>query len=119
MLGKLTYCRRVSDGESIFEGLCLSYTEQEIQAVWEKGETVPSNSSDVYRKDACGAWIARNHYGNRQSQYGWEIDHIDPDGGEELSNLRPLHWLNNAHRQDDPLTCAVTSSGTTNVNASS
>lgn len=97
----------------------MSYLEEDVQAVWEKGEEIPPNDPDEFRKDACGAWMARNQYGDRSSQYGWEIDHIDPDGGDDLSNLRPLQWRNNAHRQDDPLTCAVTSSGATNVRVSS
>jgi len=90
-----------------------AFSEADIERVWQKGTAVPN--STIWRKDQCTAWIKRDEYGNRSSVYGWEIDHIDPDGGDDLSNLRPLQWKNNASRQDNRLTCPVTSSGTQNV----
>lgn len=97
----------------------MPFTDEKIQQVWEKGTVVSDNDPNVYRKDACKAWIRRNHYGNRDSQYGWEIDHIQLEsegGGDELSNLRPLQWQNNAARQDDSFAPpVVTSSGKNNV----
>ena len=53
-------------------------------------------------RDRCGALIARNAHGQRTPQ-GWEIDHILPvarGGTDALSNLRPLHWQNNAAKGD-------------------
>lgn len=96
----------------------MSFTQETIQKVWEKGAFVQSNDPKIWRKDQCGAWITRNQYGNRNSQYGWEIDHITPEsegGGDELSNLRPLQWQNNASKQNGRLACSVTSSGKDNV----
>jgi len=86
--------------------------------VWEKGVVVPNNDPHLWRKDQCGAWIKRSDHGNRNSQYGWEIDHIKPEsegGGDTLSNLRPLQWENNASKQGGRLTCSVTAEGTGNV----
>ena len=96
----------------------MSFSNEFIQRVWEKGTGVPNNDPNRWRKDHCGAWIGRAEYGSRNSTYGWEVDHITPEsegGGDDLSNLRPLQWANNAHRQARRLGCAVTSSGNQNV----
>ena len=74
-----------------------------IQAVWGKGRIIPDYSPDLWRWDHLGKPIKRAEYGNRESEYGWEIDHIQlvGDGGSDaLSNLRPLQWSANASRQD-------------------
>lgn len=89
-----------------------------IQKVWEKGAVAPGYDPKDWRRDQCGAWMARNQYGNRDSGYGWEIDHIKPvsdGGGDELANLRPLQWENNASKQDGRLTCPVTAAGEKNL----
>ncbi len=73
-----------------------------VEDVWQKGE----HFNDNFKKDQCGALIKKDAYGNRQSKYGWEIDHIKPqsEGGTDvLSNLRPLHWKNNVSRQANRL----------------
>lgn len=96
----------------------MSFTNDTIQQVWEKGEVVPGFAASQWRKDQCKAWIARNQYGNRNSLYGWEIDHITPldsGGNDSLSNLRPLQWENNATKQEGKLACSVTSQGNVNV----
>lgn len=94
------------------------FSEDTVQKVWEKGTVVPNNDPDKWRKDACKAWISREKYGDRNSTYGWEIDHIKPEsegGTDDLSNLRPLQWENNVATQAGRLKCPVTSNGTQNV----
>lgn len=87
-----------------------------IQAVWEKGKIVPRYDPDKWRKDACDAWMSRDQYGNRDSNLGWEIDHIDADpDNNDIDNLQPLQWENNVAKGDGPLKCAVTSKGNKNV----
>lgn len=96
----------------------MSFSDETIKKVWEKATIVPGYSSSEWRKDQCGAWIGWKFYGNRNSQYGWEIDHIVPvskGGSDAQSNLRPLQWENNARRQDDRLSCVVTSQDNKNI----
>ena len=59
-------------------------SQEEIDAVWQKGKAVTGNDSNIWRKDSCDAWIKKSLHGNRNSQYGWEIDHIDPNGSDDI-----------------------------------
>ena len=96
----------------------MSWSNEVIEAVWKKGTEVSNNDAAAWRQDQCGAWIAKAQHGNRDSQYGWEIDHIkavENGGTDEISNLRPLQWKNNASKQAGKLTCPVTAQGTSNV----
>jgi 5-methylcytosine-specific restriction endonuclease McrA len=98
----------------------MSFSEETVQAVWNKGTAVPGNDGSLWRKDQCGAWIGRDYYANRASEYGWEIDHIRPrsqGGTDHLSNLRPLQWKNNVNKQSGRLGCAVTGRNGHNVAA--
>ena len=103
-------------------------TEEQIQEAWNRATVVEGFDKDRYRKDACGAWIIRNKYGDTDNLYGWEVDHIVPqsllrDKGFSESmidnslNLRALQHENNASKYDDypSYTAVVTSEGTENV----
>ena len=67
--------------------------------VWRKGAAIPGYDPNQWRHDANGSVIRFGDYGDRDSKYGWEADHIVPvssGGSNNLSHLRPLHWHTNA-----------------------
>lgn len=75
--------------------------EATVLAVWEKGTIIPGYDHNRWRRDAYGNNISFAAYGNRNSDYGWEVDHIVPvalGGTDAFSNLRPLHWRANVAR---------------------
>lgn len=103
----------------------MAYDKDEV---WKLGTVVDGFDKDRWRKDACGAWMDYNEYGNIDSKYGWQVDHIFPssvlednDVEEEhrdnIINLRPMQWKNNDVKDKDYPTydCAVTSSDNKNV----
>jgi len=80
-----------------------AWTLETKKSVWAKGETKVGYNSDLYRWDKCGNKMQWDQHGNRNSSVGWEIDHIDPvanGGGDQLWNLQPLNWANNANKGD-------------------
>lgn len=67
--------------------------------VWEKGHIVPGLDPAVWRKDDYDNLIRWSDYGDRDSDYGWEIDHQFPSalgGLDVIGNKRPLHCKANA-----------------------
>ncbi|HXY68669.1 MAG TPA: hypothetical protein VEH62_04420 [Gemmatimonadales bacterium] len=71
----------------------MSWPQETISLVWEKGKRVYGENPKRFRKDACGAWIAGAHYGNRQSEFGWVIASTSP-GDDRPEHLIPLQWQN-------------------------
>jgi 5-methylcytosine-specific restriction endonuclease McrA len=68
--------------------------------IWNKS-TRPIVGYDInyYGLDYLNNVIHFNDYDNRDSLYGWELDHILPKslgGLDVISNLRALHWQSNA-----------------------
>lgn len=77
------------------------FDERTVNAVWEKA--AKEFGFFFYRKDCCLAIIAKHEFG-KKSRYGWEIDHIIPvskGGTDDIDNLQPLHWENNASKGND------------------
>ena len=71
----------------------------------EQRQKIPGSDDNVWRLDVYDSKIQRNEYGTRESIYGWEIDHIDPNGGDDISNLQPLQWENNVKKGNGQLQC--------------
>lgn len=76
----------------------MELTEEQKRAIWEKGVVDEKYPSDKIRKDVCGAFIRYVDFGNRDSIFGWEVDHIYPasklkegDDVDNPVNLRPFH----------------------------
>ena len=70
------------------------------ERVWLKGHNITHTNELGHLKWPLDVW-RRNDYGNRASEHGWEIDHIQPVAGVDnnaIGNLRPLNWHNNVGR---------------------
>lgn len=92
------------------------FTGLEKVAVWLKANPIPGRDMRLWRQDPCGAYMHWNEYGNTNSQFGWEVDHIFPvarGGNDVLDNLQALHWQNNRSKADGVGVnyCAVTYRG--------
>jgi len=81
-----------------------TFSDDEIQKVWDKLQSVKGEDPTMYKKDYAGAWIKRDEYGNTESSLGWEIDHRKPvakGGTDDMWNLDALQWNNNRTKSDD------------------
>ena len=92
----------------------MDFTDKKIDLVWEKAEKIPTYDPSKYRKDSCGAWIARRHYGKKEFDSGWYIQKINLKGSDKIENLQALQWQNSVSKTDGKLACKITSNGPNN-----
>lgn len=91
-----------------------------IERIWQKALKVDGYDPSLYRKDFANAWIARDSYGDCNSSFGWEIDHVYPislGGDNHFVNLRPMNYRNNRSKGNDypQYSAVVTSEGNRNI----
>ena len=72
----------------------MEYSDELIQAVWEKGRAMPGRNGEEWRQDQCGAWLNRDQYGNDRSEFGWKILNVVPGGAAKADGLQPFHCKN-------------------------
>lgn len=68
-----------------------------LESIWNRAMEMEGLDPKLFRKDACGAVMARSQYGMRDSNFGWEIDHVYPiamGGDDNIENLRAMQWQN-------------------------
>jgi hypothetical protein len=85
--------------------------DKKTETVWQKARLINKktfktpdvqNSPDEFRLDDFGGIMKLGDYGEI-TEYGWTVDHILPvakGGTDNLINLQPLHWKNNASKGD-------------------
>ncbi len=77
-------------------------SKKQIDNVWEKGKSIRDKNPDSWRKDFQGNIIRKGSYGT-QGEYGWELDHKNPQskgGSDKLQNIQPLHWKENQEKSN-------------------
>lgn len=92
--------------ERVKKGIMQNYTNKELLLIWQKGRVVVGRDAMKVKKDDYGDLMLFEHYGDRESLYGWEVDHIiaKANGGtDNFNNLRPLNWKNNSEKSDKPV----------------
>lgn len=105
----------------------MKVTEELKQKVWKQGREADGFDPEKVRMDACNAFMIYDDY-DKQSIYGWQIDHVCPkslleslgyaeDIIDNIKNLRPMQWQNNLSKSDDypSYTSVVTSDGEKNI----
>lgn len=72
-----------------------AYDREVVERVWLLAQVIPGNDPAVWRKDEHGAWMHRQDFRNRRSQFGWEIaDHGFYLRRAGVASLRPMQWEN-------------------------
>ncbi len=74
------------------------------EQVWAKAHFISAqHEKHGYRRDDYGNLMRFQDYGNRNSEYGWEKEHVIPasrGGSNAIANIRPLHWQANVKKSD-------------------
>lgn len=85
----------------------MAYSEQTIAAVWQGARAFSDIAAEQWRRDFCGAWMRREHYGNERSEFGWKIVNVSPGGPDDVANLRAVHHANGYDMANQAPKCHV------------
>ena len=90
----------------------MNFSAEVIQQVWEKARVMAERDADEWRHDQCGAWIKRDAYQYKHSDYGWRICAVGPSDSGALENLRPFHHQNDFNVASGKPRCHVSADRT-------
>ena len=85
----------------------MPFSKETIEKVWLHARAATELDPEVWRKDECGAWIRREHYGREDSEFGWNIVNVSAGEPDALENLRPMHHANRYDRANRRARCKV------------
>ena len=77
---------------------------ESIEKAWEKARVVDGFDPNIFRQDACGAWIQKEMFSQSGSMFGWGVDLIFPlsMGGSPIEdNIRALNYRNLVRKGND------------------
>ena len=77
-------------------------TEEQKEKVWNLAKEVPGKDPSLYRQDPYGKILHKPSYG-KNSEMGWEVDHIKPvskGGSDATRNLQALNTDINRSKGD-------------------
>lgn len=80
------------------------FTLEAIEKAWEKARMVDGFDPNMFRQDACGAWIQKDMFSQPGSMFGWGVDMILPlsMGGSPIEeNIRALNYRNLMSKGND------------------
>ncbi len=82
--------------------------ERIVDDVWQHGRVMPEADGAVWRQDACGAWMMREHFGRADSEFGWKIERVAVESEGKPGLLRPFHWRNDFDVANRRPHCGIT-----------
>jgi hypothetical protein len=86
----------------------MRFSGELIQSVWETARATEGRDPTRWRKDQCGAWLQREHYGNRRSEYGWKLEKVSPDAADSSESFQAFHWENGFDVENGRPRCRIT-----------
>ena len=71
----------------------MAFSNDMIQAVWEKGGEMPDQDPTEWRREPFGAWMHRIQ-NDDATVLGWKIENLTTGAPDAVENLQPFHRSN-------------------------